>query len=327
MKKLLFLLLPIYCFGQIDTTIIIPPSKDTTKIKLKAVTTATTTLSTAKSIVITSSGTVTPLPPDTGATVPGVVYFKGDWTKTMGGFTTSNLGPSNYTKDGTTWHGLQAAQFKLSGNDLTGGCPADCSDCNRNEVAELPGDQGGVNDEAKAIGTTVYFAGSYKIASSFQTSPRTWVIPLQLHGPSGYGTNPVFAFDIGSKKWKANIRSGNMSTGTSLKGWAFTGNGAINYGAWTDFIIAINFKRDNTGSITIYRRDEGQAKFATVLTVPNIPTYQFSGTSPIEYHYWKTGLYGKCSKTVTDQIWLGPFSRGSSFAAVEQSSFNTNNGF
>lgn len=308
--------------GANQKLVTIPPSKDTSYVVI----TATTNTTTSINAVVTTSPTVPPIPPDTTVVIPpvtGIATFKGDWTKTMGNFTTSNLGPSNYAKDGNTWHGIQAVSFALSPLDLAGGCKS--PDCNRNEVAELPGDNGGINDETKAIGTTVYFGSSFKIASSFKTSPRSWMIPLQLHGPSDYGTNPLFCFDIGGKTWKMNAKLGDVNSAPN-KGYAFK-NGVINYDKWTDFVIAVNFQRSATGSINVYRRDEGESKFTLMLTIANTPTYQFKGSGALLYHYWKTGLYGLYNSSITDKAWLGPFSRATSFAAAEFAAFGTNNGF
>lgn len=329
MKKLLFLLLlPAYCFSQsIDTTIIVPPSTDTTKIRVKSTTTVTQsapTVVTVRSVTITKTGTVTPpIPPDTTVVVTGTVYFKGDFTKKNGGW----VEPSSKTitgivQNGTTWHGLTAALCTISNKDMEA---CTIGDCNRMEIAELPNDKkGGINDEATYVGKTVWYGWSIKINSSFGLTKHYWWIPLQLHGDAAFQTNPLMAIDLGSGSWNVNIRGGDY-TKNGNKGYPFINN-SISYGKWTDIIIGINYQKTATGSITIYRRDEGQTKFTVAFVKTDIPTVQTNSAGYVGYPFWKSGIY-RYDIPTPDSVYEGPFSRGSTFSAVEKASFNTQNGF
>lgn len=270
-----------------------------------------------------ASATYYDVAPTGSAPIAGLVSFKGDWTKPLGLWATPNLQtPDLAVKDGVTWHNITSAKITIK-PDSKNACDGTCE---RSEIAELPNGKGGLIDEGKFSGQTIYFATSYKIPLTFQSAPSSWYIPLQLHGPDGFGISPLFALDIGQKKWQLNMRRGDITVNTTNLGYAFT-NGVINYDKWTDFIIAIKFAIDKTGFIVIYRRDEGQSKFTLSLSQTNIETYQFSGANgSIGYHYFKQGIY-RGHTANTDNIWIGPFARATTFSDAENAAFGTNNGF
>ncbi|MES1218350.1 MAG: heparin lyase I family protein [Bacteroidota bacterium] len=264
--------------------------------------------------------------PPSKATSPfssDVIVFKGDWTKKYGGWETPNMvDVDRVSRNGITWHGLPAAKTEVRSGDKSA-----CDEtCDRSEIAELPDGKGGLIDEGKALGSTVYFATSYKIPPAFQSNPGNWEIVLQLHGPDEFGVSPVFAFDIGNKKWQVNMRQGDIRLNTINKGYPLSNND-ITYDKWTDFIIAINFQKNSTGFVKIWRRDEGESFFTQVLNLDKISTLQYSGPAgPIGYHYWKQGIY-RSRIADTDIMWMGPFARTGTFEASEKAAFGTANGF
>lgn len=227
---------------------------------------------------------------------------------------------NNIVQSGVTWHGKVAALATINQNDLVA---CTCPDCNRAEVAELPNGSGGLIDEANSLGQTIYYGASFKIPVAWQSHPATWEIVLQLHGPSEYGTNPLFAFDLGPKVWQVNIKGGDVGSSPNT-GFQLSPS-AIAYDKWTDLIIAVNYQKTATGFFKVWRRDEGASVFTLALNKTNISTLQFSGTGPLLYHYWKTGIYRQCVNR-TDTALLGPFVRATTFLNAECAAFGTQNG-
>ncbi|MES1198316.1 MAG: heparin lyase I family protein [Chitinophagaceae bacterium] len=298
-------------------------STDTIHVSVTSITgTGTGTVGTGTGTTGTGTATTGGNTTAGAGTIPvtGGTSFLGSWAKQYGGWATPNFDNSAIVVDGTDWHGIPAARVQVTSTDkhACGG------DCERSEIAELPDGKGGLIDEANALGSTVYFATSYKIPSQFKSTPSNWELVLQLHGPNELSSNPVFAFDIGSKKWQVNMRQGDI-TSSSNKGYSLTNN-SINYDKWTDFIIGINFQKSATGSVTVWRRDEGATTFTKVLDLTGISTLQYSGANgALMYHYWKQGLY-RGHLDNTDQIWIGSFVRGTTFSAVENAAFKTQAG-
>jgi hypothetical protein len=96
----------------------------------------------------------------------------------------------------------------------------------------------------------------------------------------------------------------------------FTDGGLIAMGRWTDFVFMMDW---GTGDYIVWRRDEGQAGFTRALVGKT--------AIPSRDVYVKQGLYrGGNVGDRTDVLWIGPTVRGSSFSAVEQQAFGTNDG-
>jgi hypothetical protein len=163
-----------------------------------------------------------------------------------------------------------------------------------------------------------------------------WGIFLQLHCPNQFGDSPAFSFQaedqfhINTSAGDLHMANGQIKPATPL---ALT-NGDLRPGHWVQFLIDVVWAYDNHGSLTVYRRDEGETGFATVLTQVAAPTLQFDSqvsnsqnTDPSAgtpyVHYWKTGFYRSESPGVTSQLALGPLVRGQSISEVTAAAFGT----
>ena len=85
----------------------------------------------------------------------------------------------------------------------------------------------------------------------------------------------------------------------------------MNVGKWIDFIVTVKYAKDNTGFITIQRRDEGQTNFTQVLSITNTPTVQYDpnvNNGAVGNHYMKHGLY-RNSQSFTSVLYLDGFTR------------------
>jgi hypothetical protein len=92
------------------------------------------------------------------------------------------------------------------------------------------------------------------------------------------------------------------------------GNAAL--ATWTDLVFKIDW---SSGSVTIWRRDQGQAQFVQMAGA--------TGGAPSGNVYEKQGLYrGGTVNGRVDVLWIGPIARGSTFSAVEQAAYGTNKG-
>lgn len=252
--------------------------------------------------------------------------FLSNWltNQTLGGWATSNylLNRIHYDATVLTNYSKPTARVECRQNDNVA---CTIGDCDRDEVAEMPNGSGGLIDEANAIGTTVYYGFSYFIPADFIGRPTYWELVCQLHGPSEFGTNPLFAYFLSGDTWAFSYKSGNIAVNLNGAGVSM---GAINYGHWTGFMMAVNYEKTATGSIQVWKREEGQSVFTKVVDVANVSTYQYNPAvsgGAILYHYWKQGLYRQ-SVSRTDVIWMGPFSRAATFLNAECGAFGTQNG-
>jgi len=173
-----------------------------------------------------------------------------------------------------------------------------------------------------------------------------WGSFMQLHSPNIYNSPPALDliaendFHLGMDSGELGITKIDPKTGAVRQGKkdsipvAFT-NGKLNPGHWVQFMMDIVWSADSNGSIRIYRRDEGEQEFSTVLDMPGTPTLQydsFISTDPAECktcapdnvtHYWRVGFYRSTSPDQTNVLWLGPVVRGTSFDEVAQAAFGS----
>jgi hypothetical protein len=131
----------------------------------------------------------------------------------------------------------------------------------------------------------------------------------------------------GSAGYFASLQAGRRDVGQPQKLYYSAGDGLkefsdgslIPLGAWIDLVFDFNFA---TGAYKIYRRNEGATTFTLVVNAVDATMVDSNTT------YFKQGLYrGPDVSGRTDVLWIGPTSRGTSFAAVEAASFGTNAGF
>jgi chitodextrinase len=157
---------------------------------------------------------------------------------------------------------------------------------------------------------TQQYAFSVKFDPSWRTITSSgngaWGIFLQLHGPNG--SNPAWALSA-TDKIRLNTRLGNMtSNGVVVRDLS---NGNLNIGKWIDFIVTVKYAKDNTGYITIQRRDEGQSSFTQVFSLTNTPTVQYDpnvNNGAVGNHYFKHGLY-RNAQPFTSILYLDGFTR------------------
>ena len=235
----------------------------------------------------------------------------------------------------------QDEQFVSPDRFLPVGCPTRASSgCA--EVTVDPGDvlYGGERSEAlimtdkngngifeNSSSGTEYYALSIYVPSTWVPPPPnivngvdygTWGIFFQLHGPDSLRVSPVFAF-VAQDVFSINVRGGNMTINHTNTTYSLS-DGSIPKDQWVDFVIGIHFASGNSGSITIWRHDQGGAIFVKVLALTNIATLQYIGGSAVGEHYWKTGFYRSPSPYI-NQLYLGPQARGVSAATVAAFAF------
>jgi hypothetical protein len=173
-----------------------------------------------------------------------------------------------------------------------------------------------------------------------------WGSFMQLHSPNIYNSPPAIDFiaeddfhlgmDSGElEKIVPDPKTGGTKTGRQdSKPIAFT-NGNLNRGHWVQFMMDVVWASDTSGSIRIYRRDEGAKDFTKVLDLQGTPTLQFAShisTDPAQCstcapdnvtHYWRIGFYRSTSPDQTNVLWLGPLVRGTAFDEVASAAFGS----
>jgi Polysaccharide lyase len=153
-----------------------------------------------------------------------------------------------------------------------------------------------------------------------------WGLILQLHGPDDFNAPPALALAV-EDDFHINLCAGDLSEGGASRNKdansVALSRGDLRRGHWVQFLIDVVWAYDSHGSLTVYRRDEGEATFTPVLSQAGIPTLQFRSTTPHPNgtHYWKAGYYRSVSPNVTSRLWLGPIVRGTSMQEVATAAF------
>jgi hypothetical protein len=181
-------------------------------------------------------------------------------------------------------------------------------------------------DENESSGIQ-YYAFSVRLAPDWQPPEPDWDglwgIIFQLHGPDSLEASPSFSVQV-LDQFYIMLHSGDLDSPANSLQWEFypLSNGDLNPSHWTDFVIRIKFASDFTGSVHVWRRDEGQADFALVLSVDNVPTLQYkSSQGGVSDHYWQHGFYRPKKNTITHVLWLDGLTRGNTFDGVVQTAF------
>ncbi len=160
----------------------------------------------------------------------------------------------------------------------------------------------------------VQYTYSVKFPTAWRTD-RGWALLLQLHSPDSFGTTPTWALlasqaGIFSNKYSLALRGGDIDFNSGHD--YDLSNSTLNIGHWTDFIITVKYARDNTGFISIQRRDEGQINFTEVLNLQNVATVAWSSTRPNtawwDHQYMRMGLY-RSDENFTDVLYNDGFTR------------------
>jgi hypothetical protein len=181
-------------------------------------------------------------------------------------------------------------------------------------------------DENESSGIQ-YYAFSVRLAPDWQPPEPDWDglwgIIFQLHGPDSLNASPSFCVQV-LDQFYIMLHSGDLDSPANSLQWEFypLSNGDLNPGHWIDFVIRIKFASDFTGSVHVWRRDEGQTDFALVLSVDNVPTLQYkSSQGGANDHYWQHGFYRPKKNTITHVLWLDGLTRGNTFDGVVQAAF------
>lgn len=198
----------------------------------------------------------------------------------------------------------------------------------RAEVLVMTDNSGKPFFEDESSGTQFY-AFSVRLAPDWQ-SPESdtkngskWAIVFQLHGPDSLKTSPSIAVSV-QERFAIHLHGGDLdSRETALwhKSYPFK-NETLAPGKWVDLVLKVKFAKDFTGTVDVWRRDEGQIEFAKVLELRDVPTLQYStAQGGVKPHYWKHGLYRSKQSSITNVLWLDGLTRGDSFEAVTRAAF------
>jgi len=197
----------------------------------------------------------------------------------------------------------------------------------RAEVSEMLSPTGG--PFPVTANTSEFYGVSIKVDPDWQPPANKWhwATFMQLHSPNDFNSSPAFAMSA-EEDFHVYTCAGDLVEGGALsrnKGqtaWPLT-RGDLRRGHWVQFLIEVTWAYDDHGSLSVYRRDEGEAAFTQVLTQTGRPTLQFRSTTPnpLGYHYWKAGYYRSISPGVISRLWLGPIVRGTSRQEVAIAAF------
>ncbi len=181
------------------------------------------------------------------------------------------------------------ARFEVRPGDNPLAC---CANTDRAEAVGMQNANGMPLYENLSSGTQRY-SFSVKFDASWKTivdhGNGAWGIFLQLHGSDVLP--PAFAFSA-TDKIRFNMLTGDIAKSATIR--SSSSLGELNTGHWIDFVLTTKFAADNTGFVSILRRDEGQTSFQEILNLADIPTLQFASNvngGAVLDHYWKTGLY------------------------------------
>ena len=196
----------------------------------------------------------------------------------------------------------------------------------RSEVLIMSNAAGTPLYENEASGTQFY-AFSVRLDSAWQAPAAdgsgAWAIIFQLHGPDVLAASPSVAVSV-QNRFSIDLHSGDLdSVNKSLRWKSYPlASSGLNLGHWVDLVLQIKFAKDFTGSVTVWRRDDGQAGFTQVLSLINVPTLQYkSSLGGVGSHYWKHGFYRSKQTAITNVLWLDGLTRGDTYEAVVQAAF------
>ncbi len=269
------------------------------------------------------------------STLPAGVSFTTDWTNLTqgGGFQWAQVidGCRVHTDpDVVTSHAMPAVRVEVRPNDDP---LAASGNSERAEIAQMQSTNGVIN-ESTSSGTQYYafsylfptsWAGTQYLYGPFETPGPAWPNGTVADCSSGNAEQcNSWSFVMQFYGWAALSAARSRAVGgpqtyvLTVNGtdYAFADGGSMALGAWTDFVMQVTW---GTGAFTLWRRDAGTSRFTQVVSGTETPP---SGST-----MFKHGLYrGANVNGRTDIFWLGPVARGTSFAAVENSAFGTDDG-
>lgn len=300
MKNLLslLLLLPVYLFAQVDTTIVVPPSKDTTRIRVQVVTTfnqPAPTITSKRTFTITSSpGAVTPPPVDTtqtGTRKNIIFYSSFNGVSTTGKTIPAEIGGSwSNEQHLTTWGVVPAPVTRLGSGAI--------------KFELRPGDpivSGSYRSEIQGPGNG---------ATNYEEWYSMSLYPINLNGGSlsviqwhaeynnAQGTPPLGLWVTGGKWCVVRTQSGYGSGNN----YGFLGVPVLN--KWTDFVFHVKFSPTSSGLIEVWQ--DG----AKVYTYNGVTAYPSGG------NYVKTGIYQWDGVKSTQIMYMDEFRIGNASATL-----------
>lgn len=251
--------------------------------------------------------------------LPDGVSFATDWTQnSTGGWGAEQvMDRCRIQPDGfMTWHGKPAVRVEVQPKDDPLALKVNSE---RAEMLQMQDARGQLLRESRSSGVQ-YYATSYYF-------PVTWrgqQLPWRAFASTDCSAGDQQQCNSWSAVWQFYPWGGLTAGQTATNGpqrYLFLGaplwnGGLVLLGKWTDLVFRVDWA---TGEYTIWRRDEGETRFARAM----------AGKSPLPSRdvYVKQGLYrGGSVDGRTDVLWIGPTARGSSFAAVEQQAFGTGSG-
>jgi lysophospholipase L1-like esterase len=255
------------------------------------------------------------------------VTFSGDWEDGLtgeGNWLLTQIVASDRFQRVT--EPVRQGQYAVRIEVRPGDDPIDSSG-ERAEVSIMTDRNGNAIHESESSGTQ-YYAFSVRLDPDWEIPESgdsgTWAIIFQLHGPNDLNTSPSFAVDI-ENQLEVSLHSGDLDSDENSLQWQSypLSDSSLNQGEWIDLVFKVKFATDFTGSVVVWRRNEGEHSFRQVLSLQNVPTLQYkSSEGPVGDHYWKHGLYRNEQSTITNILWLDGLSRGDSFDAVVRAAFD-----
>jgi len=255
------------------------------------------------------------------------ITFSGDWEKGLTGkgnwkYIQAMDTTSRFTRvTSPVRQGMYAARVEVRpGDDPIG------SSGNRAEALVMTDANGIALNETESSGTQ-YFAFSFRLDSSWRPpaadADGAWAIIFQLHGPDNLGASPAVDVSV-LNHLSIGFYSGDLDSAAKsvrYRSYALS-DSSLNIGHWVDLVLKITFVKDFTGSVTAWRRNEGQTGFVQELQVNNVPTLQYkSSLGGVGAHYWKHGLYCAKQTSITNVLWIDGMTRGDSYDEVVQAAF------
>lgn len=170
-----------------------------------------------------------------------------------------------------------------------------------------------------------------------------WGTFMQLHSPNIYNSPPALDLSVDDTfslrlnageliRLEPDIKSGGLKQRRQDSQKIEFSNGKLNPGHWVQFVMDVNWDSGPNGHVKIYRRDQGEESFKSILSLTHIPTLQTSefiskvcdACAPDNIlHYWRVGFYRSTSPGQTNTLWLGRIVRGTSFNEVAEAAFGS----
>ncbi|WP_298708285.1 heparin lyase I family protein [Chitinophaga sp.] len=189
----------------------------------------------------------------------------------------------------------------------------------------------------ETVGDEYYYGWSTMFPEDWQ-QPEGWAIFMQWHAHTPI--SPPLAFGVKDNNVRVEFSSGDIGEWWPAEYQQNHNIAQLNKGKWHDFIVRVRFKPDSTGLLEVWHRLEGQAEFSQVLSLPKVPTLQWSnepddvsenyripytrsdlGAGYTSGLYVKHGLYRGIDSLKTSTLYQDNWHRGTSFKAI-RATFN-----